>query len=296
MVLGTLLAGGPTRPGAAAAQGHELTLRDTAVITSPRIGESSGLVRAARPGIYWTINDSGNEPLLLALDSLGRDLAAWRVSGATNTDWEDLSTGPCPGRGRCLYIADIGDNFARRSHIVIYRVPEPEPPVAPTDAVADVSALDSIVLRYPDRAHDAEALAVTPDGLLYLVTKDLVGPPRLFTARVGGGGDITLHEIGALPLTASALSGRLVTGAAVSPDGRLLVVRTYASIHLFRPNGDAPPTPLSPPTGLTIPVVETQGEAIAFDGRPDELVLTSERGMRGHAILTRLLLRPRTSR
>jgi hypothetical protein len=42
------------------------------------------------------------------------------------TDWEDVAAGPCPG-GRCLYVADIGDNTASRPSVTVYRVPEPRP-------------------------------------------------------------------------------------------------------------------------------------------------------------------------
>jgi hypothetical protein len=79
----------------------------------------------------------------------------------------------------------------------------------------------------------------------------------------------------------------MVTGAGVSPDGRVLVVRTYSSLHFFRLRGDSLPTPITPPTGLTIPVVEPQGEGMAFL-RPDLLVLTTERGDADHAIVSRV--------
>jgi hypothetical protein len=85
------------------------------------------------------------------------------------------------------------------------------------------------------------------------------------------------------------LSGRLATGAALAPDDGLLAIRTYVSIHLFRLAGDSVPVPLTGRSGLIIPVVEAQGEAVAFDG-PDRLVLTSELGASSHASLTRLRL------
>src|SRR5262245_26085772 len=42
--------------------------------------ESSGVaVSATQPGVLFTINDSGNEPLLFATDSTGADRGVWRV-------------------------------------------------------------------------------------------------------------------------------------------------------------------------------------------------------------------------
>ena len=264
-----------------------LVLIDTAVLAAPRLTESSGVTPSRRPGVYWTHNDSGDGPFLYATDSSGADLGAVRVQGAQNIDWEDLARAPCPGGGGlCLYAGDIGDNYARRAHIIVYVVPEPDPPRGPADTSAIVPATDSILLRYPDHPHDAEGLAVTADGRLLIVTKDLSGPARLFTATLAGHGraPVTLQLVCTLAMSTSLLRGRLATGAALSPDGRWLLVRTYVSVHVFAPDSSC--TPLLPPDGALIPVVETQGEGVTFDA-PDRIVLTSETGTLGHAIISR---------
>lgn len=267
-----------------------ITLIDTAVITSERIPESSGLVVSRRyPGRMWTINDSDNEPSLLRLDSTGRDRGRVRVRGARNVDWEDLALGPCPaGNGDCLYIADIGDNDTRRDQVTVYIVPEPLPPTNPSDTLREVAVQDSLVLRYPDVPHDAEAIAITPDRWLLIVTKDRGGPARLYRTSIDStGGGRRLSLVDEMPIATSVVRGRLVTGAAVSPNGRFLAVRTYVSIHFFRLLPGGATETLLPRAGLVIPVVEAQGEAIAFDGN-DALVLTSERQDRHPAIMTRL--------
>lgn len=285
--------------GPPAAQGQlvpRVELTDTAILAAPRVTESSGVVPSSRaPGVYWTHNDSGDGPFLYATDSAGRDLGAVRVAGAGSQDWEEVVAGPCfVAPGRCLYVGDIGDNAARRSHVLIYRVAEPQPPRGPADTLGSVPILDSIIITYPDRAHDAEAFAITRSGDLLLITKDLVGPAELFRTNVRPGPrEHTLSRVGALSLQTSALTGRLVTGAAVSPSDSLLVVRTYVSLHFFLLRGDSLPAPLGPPDGVTIPVVEPQGEAVTFDGA-DRLVLTSERGQATHALLTRLRLTRQT--
>jgi hypothetical protein len=272
-----------------AAQLPALLLVDTAVLRAPRLNESSGVVASRRhPGIFWTHNDNDDAPVLYTTDSTGADLGFVRVRGTRNEDWEDLSVGPCTrGTGTCLFIADIGDNRSRRTTVAIYVVAEPDPPAGPGDTMRIVPVLDTIRLRYPDQPHNAEALAVA-NGHLLIVTKDLTGPAVLFRTAIAGNDIRLLTRVGALDMRTSALRGRIATGAAASADGRILAVRTYASIHLFA-LGAGLPVPLTGPRGLGIPVIETQGEAIAFDlqGR---LVLTSERGDRGHAILTRLRL------
>lgn len=285
--------------GSAAAQGQlapRVELTDTSILAAPRVTESSGIVPSSRArGVYWTHNDSGDGAFLYATDSAGRDLGAVRLAGAGARDWEEVVAGPCfVAPGRCLYVGDIGDNAARRSHVVIYRVREPELPHGPADTLGTTPVLDSIVITYPGRAHDAEAFVITRSGDLLLVTKDLAGPAELFRMSVRHGPrERILSRVGALSLQTGALTGRLVTGAAVSPSDSLLVVRTYVSLHFFLLRGDSLPAPLGPPDGVTIPVVEPQGEAVTFDGA-DQLVLTSERGQATHALLTRLRLTRQT--
>jgi hypothetical protein len=279
--------------GSGLAQGpYRLELVDTAVLASPRLTESSGVDPSVLvPGVYWTHNDSGDGPYLYATDSTGRDLGAVRLAGAGASDWEDVTAANCViVPGRCLYVGDIGDNGRRRRSVVIYRLREPVPPRGPADTLGVVPLLDSIVLSYPDGAHDAESLVVTRAGVLFIVTKDLFGPAVLFRASAEPGAvRRQLRRVGVLAMRTGLLTGRLATGAALTPDDMLLAVRTYVSIHLFRLAGDSIPVPLTGVSGIPIPVVEAQGEAVAFVG-PDRLVLTSERGSSNHSLLTRLRL------
>jgi hypothetical protein len=282
-------------PATAAAQtAVRVELIDTAVLAARRIAESSGVAPSTRVrGILWTHNDSGDEPRLYATDSAGGDLGSVRVSGAKNVDWEDLASGPCVGTGAsCLFVADIGDNARRRRTVVIYEIAEPAPPRAQSDTAREAQLLSATVLRYPDRPHDAEAIVVAPSGTMMIITKELAGRARVYrlparSASPRPGQVSTLQFMGLLDLAPSLPRMRLVTGAAVSPDGKTLVVRTYSSLHFYRLHGDSLPTALTPPDGLPIPVVEPQGEGVAFAG-PDRLVLTSEQGSASHSLMSRL--------
>ncbi len=276
-------------PGPAAAQRPAVTLLDTAAIQAPRLDESSGITAShRRPGIFWTHNDSGDGPFLYTTDSLGSDLGRLRVEGAGAIDWEDISSGACTrSQGVCLFIADIGDNNARRPYVIIYVVPEPEPPSSAADTARVAAAEDTIVLRYPDHPHDAEALAVV-GGWLYIVTKDRTGPPVLYRSPARVSGARVLAPVTVLPMSTGLLRGRLATGAALSPDGRVLVVRTYVSLHFFGV-GDGTPIALTDPEGVVIPVIEAQGEGVCFDAQ-GRLVLIGERGRARHAIVARLLV------
>ena len=270
-----------------------LELIDTAVFKASRVVESSGVTPSRRrSGVLWTHNDSGDEPRLYATDSAGDDLGAVRVAGAANVDWEDLGAGPCPGlAARCLYVADIGDNERSRDHVVVYRLAEPEPPLAASDTLRAVPYETATALRYPDHPHDAETIAIDPAGRIFVFTKEVFGPPRMFevprrTAPQRAGQYDTLRFVGLLDIAPNLAQLRVATGGAVSPDGTVLVVRTYSSLHFFRLRGDSLPAPLTPPEGLLIPFVEPQGEGVAFLA-PDLLVLTSERGDSDHGTIAR---------
>ena len=288
-----VLALGVPRPAPAQPR-PRLELIDTAVLQTPRLVESSGLAPSGGVrGLLWTHNDSGDDPRLYATDSAGDDRGSVLVTGATNIDWEDLGSGPCPDHpGWCLYPADIGDNSHDRRFIVVYRLAEPDPPRGPADTLRRVPLEAAVALRYPDHPHDAEAIVVEPSGRILIITKELLKQPLVFrvpsrrTAQQPGEVD-TLQLVGTLDLTPSFTRLRMVTGAAVSPDGTILAVRTYSSLHFFRLRADSLPQPITPTTGLTIPVVEPQGEGVAFIG-PDRLALTTERGDADHAILSRI--------
>jgi hypothetical protein len=271
---------------------YRLELVDTCLLSPRRLAESSGVVASSRlSGVYWTHNDSGDGPYLYAVDSVGHDLGSVRVLGAGARDWEDLAAGNClivPGR--CLYVGDLGDNRRHRRTVVVYRLREPAPPRGPADTLRVAPLLDSLVLTYPDGAHDAEALAVTATGDLLIVSKDLRGPAVLYRASAArADAPRQLRRVGALAMRTGLLAGRLATGAALAPDDALFAVRTYVSVHLFRLAGDSLPVPLTGASGIPIPVVEAQGEALAFEA-PDRLVLTSEIGSSDHVLLTRLRL------
>ena len=280
-------------PGAAQSS-IRLAVVDTAVFHAPRLVESSGVTPSTRrAGVLWTHNDSGDEARLYATDSAGDDLGSVHVAGASNVDWEDLGAGPCPSVApRCLYVADVGDNDRSRDHVLIYRLAEPDPPTAAADTLRQVPFESVTSLRYPDHPHDAEAIVVDAAARVFIITKEAFGQPRMFrapprTAPQQPGQVDTLRFVGLLDITPSLARLRVATGAAVSPEGDVLAVRTYSSLHFFRLRGDSLPAPLTPPEGLVIPFVEPQGEGVAFLS-PDLLVLTSERGYADHATILRL--------
>ena len=240
--------------------------------------ESSGVaISQMYPGVFWTHNDSGDEPRVYAIDSTARLVATVEVEGARARDWEAMALGPCPGPGTtCLYLADIGDNAFGRTSVAIYIIEEPDPSAGD----GEVALLGAVSFVYPDGPHDAEALAITTEGNLVVVTKELSLTTWLFeipaadvATAVRSGERLMLPAGRRLPIRPDPLMGRLVTGAAINAGGDLLAVRTYSEIYFFRWPVADPPEQVA--EACFLGNAEPQGEAIAF--RDDGwLVLTSE--------------------
>lgn len=251
------------------------------VLTDPFLVEQSGLAGSAgAAGVFWSHNDSGNPAQLFAMDSTGASRGRWSVAGATNNDWEAIAVGPC-STGACVYVADVGDNEKRRNTVSIWRVPEPALPSSPERANGSASELSTadatrIRIRYPDGAHDVEAMWVSPDTSIWLLTKrphrNAAGEFRralLFRVPPSAVHDslpAVAQLVDSLPIVPLGDDSETwVTDASFSaqgPDGARVAVRTYQEVVVL--------------------------SADAFTGRPDSVVARcSLRGLgerRGEAV------------
>ena len=146
--------------------------------------------------MIWTLNDSGNEPWIFAVDSAGRTLGIFRVTGAHNFDWESLTLSPCPA-GSCLVIGDTGDNPERRPSVTLYRIPEPTVNQATAEVLTATAPADTFGLRYPDGPHDVEAMYADSIGTLYFVSKGRSKGIWLFRLSAGRVGERIGRRAGA---------------------------------------------------------------------------------------------------
>lgn len=263
------------RPHEVPAQVTQPTLYDvTGVFQLPRLTESSGVaVSRTLDGVLWTHNDSGDQPWLYATDLSGAARGAFRIAGAQAVDWEDIALGPCPGEARsCLYIADTGDNFESRPAVDLYIVPEPTSLPARADSLGTLTAR-RLRVRYADGPHDVEALVVSPDGEVMLISKGRTGGVGLYRLPTipSDSPTVLLERSEQLAIVPQRSFGRLVTGAAISPSGRELVVRTYVDLVFYRlVNGE-----LSDQAVCWLGMRDLQGEGVDFLD-DSTLVLTSE--------------------
>ena len=256
-----------------------------ATLAARTVRESSGVVASRRsPGLFWTHNDSGDGPFIYAFDRGGRARGTWRVSGAQARDWEDIAAGPGPARGQTyLYAGDIGDNDNEREFAVVYRFPEPQAG-ADTAAAADAEVretepAEAIRVKYPDGAHNAEALLVHPQtGDLYVVTKGVESAGVYKLAAPFAAGEVhTLARVAVL--RGPDFFGTLVTGGDISPDGTRVALCDYAQgYELTLPAGAKgfdeiwKQKPVAIPLGLRL-----QGEAVCYRLDGAALLATSEK-------------------
>lgn len=187
--------------------------------------ENSGMVYYN--GLLWTLNDSGGEPVIYGVDSLGVVRVRVMIENATNVDWEDIAQD-----NRFLYIADTGNNAGNRRNLGIYRVPKTLLPVEGEKVVKAAymgySYEDQTEFNQTPHAHtyDCEALIASNDSL-YLFTKDWKSERTALYVLHFGNNESVARKRGEFEAEG------LITGADVSPDGKLIALSGYAQMNPF---------------------------------------------------------------
>lgn len=131
------------------------------------VSEASGVTSSHRFAnrLYW-INDSGDHNHIYVSREDGSDVKTLAVGDFSAADSEALTLAKCP-EGECLIIGDIGDNKEKRPEIKLAVVEEP------SELTDSAKLIREIHLIYPDHAHNAEAMAILPNGDLLIFTKEL---------------------------------------------------------------------------------------------------------------------------
>lgn len=241
-------------------------------VQDPALREMSGLVASHRqPGVLWSINDSGSFARLYRMGLEGQALGRVRVSGAWLHDTETLARWRQPERD-WLLIGDVGDNRARRDHVVVHAVAEP--------GVEELRARIawSLRFRYPDGPRDAEGIAVDQDRAELLVLSKRDRPARLYRVPLSARGDAVpaIAEYLGSP-SIDAIEGA-VTGLDLSEDGRELAVLTYRGLYLWRRAEGEPWSQAlqRDPQSLALPAM-SKAEAMALHATPGSILVGSER-------------------
>lgn len=201
-------------------------------LESGELKEASGIAASkCQTDVYWTHNDSGDGAFIYAVDSKGKNLGVWKVTGATNVDWEDIASTK-DAEGKCsLFIGDIGNNQRERTDLKIYRIDEPQigsnsKNLTQTSAL-ETAAAQAMSFSYPDTGHNAEALIVVPNASkAYIVTKRKDGPSQIYKLNLTFGADeqkaVSVGEI-----SVPAVPNGSITGGDISASGDRIVLCDY---------------------------------------------------------------------
>ena len=237
-------------------------------ITDPELSELSGLV--ADDEHWYATNDGGS---VVSVFVMGRDCQVQEVvTGDVDPyDVEDMAI----DRNGTFWLSDTGDNDADRDTVAL---------------IAMTRGGESTLYRltYPDGKHDAEALLLDPAGTPYVITKSPLGAADVYrpAGPLASPGPTPLQHVLTVRLNSTDTSGGpvpgvvgsvTVTGAAASPDGTAVALRTYTDAYLF-PMVDGDVVGAFSAQPVRVPLAnEAQGEAIAF--QPDGALVSASEGV-----------------
>jgi hypothetical protein len=226
------------------------------------VNESSGLARGSHKDSFWTHNDSGGKPELYEFDLTGKLISTKIISGAKNTDWEDLAQDQAGN----VYVGDFGNNGVPRSSFDIYKWN------------IDQSTAEKITFTYSQQKNNAGIfkLPVSDCESFFYHQNNLY----LFSKNWGKDNSVKLYQLPAesgnhiLAPVDSIQINTQVTSADISPDGKTFALLTYGKILLFGVDNNR--INFNKPLGC-FRLVKAQNEALVFLNNTDMLV-TNEQG------------------
>ncbi len=244
-----------------------------AELTDKRLPEVSGLVASINnPGMFWTHNDSGNDPEVFLIDKKARIMRTYILKGVKNRDWEDIAVGPGPDSTKTyVYVGEIGDNYSAFKLKHIYRFEEPVLTSTKTEII--IEDFETITFQLSDKRKDTEALMVDPIARdLYIISKR-ENPVTIYqiTYPFSTTDTITALEVGKMPLTQ-------IVAADFSPDGSEILMKNYNHIYYWKNTADKTIPELLQEMPKEIPYeIEPQGESIAWDRNSNGFYTVSEK-------------------
>ncbi len=213
------------------------------------IREISGMAMGrTNPSIFWVVLD---DPYPTSSDThslFGLGVADGKVKYTIDTgnaklrDWEDICMATVGGKNYIL-VGCIGDNYSEyKDKYYIYIFEEPDASAASSGKIP----YTTITFKYPDGAHNAEALMYDPVDNLILVVDKWIGDEKGSNAAKP---DMSKANIVfSMPFTTSTTSATLsavktlgnngefknVTAADISADGQHILIKNETDILYWR--------------------------------------------------------------
>ncbi|WP_299518964.1 hypothetical protein, partial [uncultured Flavobacterium sp.] len=193
-----------------------------------KVKEVSGIIW--HNNLIWSIQDSGNSNEVFGFSISGEMKEKVEVKGASNVDWEDITTDKTGN----LYIGDFGNNDNDRKNLAIYKL-----------AVSDYGKVaEKVTFYYPeqkdfpakkkDKLYDCEAFFLYQNHF-YLFTKNrskgFDGTSLIYKIPAVAGNHVA-KLIGKIK-TCSSYNSCVITGAAISPDEKKVVLLSHDRIWLL---------------------------------------------------------------
>ncbi len=198
------------------------------------LDESSAVEITTKSDLIWTLQDSGNEAELYALDQSGNIANTITISNVKNNDWEDLTS----DEDGNLYIGDFGNNDNDRKNLSIYKIN------ASDLNKKEASVSQTISFYYPEqtefppkksnRIFDAESFSYINNNF-YIFTKNrsskFDGTTQLYRVP-NQPGNHAAKLLGDFK-TCGIYKRCAVTSADISPDGKKAVLLTADKVFVF---------------------------------------------------------------
>lgn len=197
-----------------------------------KLSEVSGMV--VMDSLIWVIEDSGNEAEVYGLDSTGKITTTISLTGITNKDWEDLTK----DASNNLYIGDFGNNGNIRKDLCIYKLN------AGDLSSTEVQPSEIIRFYYPDQTdfppkksalfYDCEAFFEL-NGFFYLFTKNRSKgfDGTTYVYKVPNKQGTHAAQLMGTYQTCDTFNSCAITSAAVSSDGKKVVLLSHSKLWLF---------------------------------------------------------------
>lgn len=248
---------------------YQLNAQGTAILKlPPGLNEVSGMALSSSPNLFAFVhNDSGDSSRFFGIDKTGQLKCTFYFRGVSGkkgvTDCEDIAIGKSDtGEKKFLYIADIGDNRAKRNSITIYRVAEP---VQVEHPVQNVSAVP-VFFKYPDGARDAETVMIdNTERLLYIVSKREDTVNIYSTSLLWKENDTVTLQLRERLYVEGSRPGKWITSGDISWDGRQILLKSLQKIYYWKRKDNEPVWKALQRAPEELPYrQEPQGEAICF--------------------------------
>lgn len=212
------------------------------------LAEASGLAASRRAAeLFYSLNDSGNTPVLFAFDAQGRERGRVRIRGVKNQDWEALAAVMLDGQSY-LFVGDIGDNAGRRRDTAIHVIEEPDPSALKPGQETAADLAWSVPFRYADGPHDCETMLVDARRReILLISKRTLpqviyrlpfrGKPGEYPVATPVGRLVGLPQPSSFQRLFPSARGRYrgqPTDGAISDDDATAAILTYGCVVLYR--------------------------------------------------------------